>query len=122
MHYSELNKAWAELTQPGAPFEIAEIEVRGATMRSFKNAPPNVRAVWLSTVAFADRDYLVYEHERITYAQAHVQVASIANWLLANGVAPGDRVAIAMRNYPEWMLIYWACACIGVAVVVMNAW
>jgi long-chain acyl-CoA synthetase len=122
MHYSELNKAWAELTQPGAPFEIAEIEVRGATMRSFKNAPPNVRAVWLSTVAFADRDYLVYEDERITYAQAHVQVASIANWLLANGVAPGDRVAIAMRNYPEWMLIYWACACIGVAVVGMNAW
>jgi long-chain acyl-CoA synthetase len=27
-----------------------------------------------------------------------------------------------MRNYPEWMLIYWACACIGVAVVGMNAW
>lgn len=122
MHYSELNQAWADLTQPGAPFEIAEIEVRGATLRAFKNAPPNVRAVWLSTVAFADRDYLVYGDERITYAQAHVQVASIANWLLANGVEPGDRVAIAMRNYPEWMLIYWACACIGVAVVGMNAW
>jgi long-chain acyl-CoA synthetase len=122
MHYSELNKAWADLTAPGAPFEIAEIEVRGATLRSFKNAPANVRAIWLSTVAFAERDYLVYEDERITYAQAHVQVASIANWLVAQGVEPGDRVAIAMRNYPEWMLIYWACTCIGVAVVGMNAW
>jgi len=122
MHYSQLDQAWAELTATGAPFEIAEIEVRGATLKSFKNAPPNVRALWLSTAAYGPRDYLVYEDERITYAEAHRQTASIANWILAQGVKPGDRVAIAMRNYPEWMLIYWACACIGVAVVGMNAW
>src|SRR6185503_1851642 len=76
----------------------------------------------LSTAAFAERDYLVYGDERITYAEAHRQVASIANWLQSRGVVAGDRVAIAMRNYPEWLLIYWACACIGVAVVGMNAW
>ena len=122
MHYAELNDAWAELIAPGAPFEIAEIEVRGATIRSFKNAPPSVREVWLSTLPFAERDYLVYEDDRFTYAQAHAQVASIANWMLAHGVKPGDRVAIAMRNYPEWMLIYWAGCCIGVAIVGMNAW
>ena len=46
----------------------------------------------------------------------------IAAWLFRNGVKPGDRVAIAMRNYPEWMLIYWACVSVGVAVVGMNAW
>ena len=122
MHYAELNAAWAELTALGAPFEIAEIEVRGARIRSFRNAPPSVREVWLSTLPFAERDYLVYEDERITYGQAHRQVAAIANWMMANGVKPGDRVAIAMRNYPEWMLIYWAACCIGVAVVGMNAW
>ncbi|MDO8295358.1 MAG: class I adenylate-forming enzyme family protein [Caulobacter sp.] len=122
MHYAELNAAWAELTAPGAPFEIADIEVRGARIRSFRNAPPSVREVWLSTLPFAGRDYLVYENERITYGQAHRQVAAIANWMMANGVKPGDRVAIAMRNYPEWMLIYWAACCIGVAVVGMNAW
>jgi long-chain acyl-CoA synthetase len=122
VHYSELNQAWADLTQPGAPFEVVEIEVRGARLRTFKNAPPNVRAIWLSTTAFGPRDYLVYQDERMTYAEAHAQVASIANWMLSQGVKPGDRVAIAMRNYPEWMLIYWACACIGVAVVGMNAW
>ncbi|HEX5380293.1 MAG TPA: class I adenylate-forming enzyme family protein [Phenylobacterium sp.] len=122
MHYAELNQAWTELTQPGAPFEIVPVKVQGVPIRTFKNAPPNVRALWLSTAAFAERDYLVYGDERITYAEAHRQVASIANWLMAQGVKPGDRVAIAMRNYPEWMLIYWACACIGVAVVGMNAW
>ena len=122
MHYAELNRAWAELTAPGAPFEIVTQEVLGAPIRTFRNAPPNVKALWLSTVQFAERDYLVYGDERITYGEAHRQVASIANWLMSRGVQPGDRVAIAMRNYPEWMLIYWACACTGVACVGMNAW
>ncbi|WP_421931415.1 class I adenylate-forming enzyme family protein [Phenylobacterium sp.] len=122
MHYKELKQAWAELTAPGQPFEIEEIEVRGNTIRSFKHAPPNIRAVWLATAAYGDRDYLVYQDERITYAQAHEKVNAIAAWLWAEGVRPGDRVAVAMRNYPEWMLIYWACVSIGVACVGMNAW
>jgi long-chain acyl-CoA synthetase len=122
MHYAELDKAWAELTAPGAPFEIAEVEIRGVPTKTFRNAPPNVRALWLSTAAYADRDYLVYGDERITYAEAHRQVASVVNWLMAQGVRPGDRVAVAMRNYPEWMLVYWACACMGAACVGMNAW
>jgi long-chain acyl-CoA synthetase len=122
MHYGELKRAWAELTGPGAPFEVIEIEVRGQRLRSFKNPPPNIRAVWLSTAQFAERDYLVFQDERLTYGQAHAQVAAVADWLFRQGVRPGDRVAIAMRNYPEWMLIYWACASVGVAVVGMNAW
>ncbi|MGZ5961592.1 MAG: class I adenylate-forming enzyme family protein [Rhizomicrobium sp.] len=122
MHYKELKQAWAELTAPGAPFEIKEIEVRGINIRTFKNAPPNIRELWLSTAQFADREYLVYEDERMTYAQAHAQTAAIANWLFRQGVKPGDRVAIAMRNYPEWMLVYWACVSVGIAVVGMNAW
>jgi long-chain acyl-CoA synthetase len=122
LHYQELKTAWDELTAPGAPFELVVQEVRGAPLKVYKNAPPNVRAVWLSTAAFADRTYLVYENDRITYAEAHVLVASIANWLHAHGVKRGDRVAIAMRNFPEWMLIYWACVSVGVTVVGMNAW
>jgi long-chain acyl-CoA synthetase len=122
MHYAELKAAWAELTGPGGAFEIVEAPVRGQMLRTYKNAPPTVRALWLSTTAFAERDYLVYGDERITYAEAHARVAAVAAWLTARGVTRGDRVAIAMRNYPEWMLIYWACVCLGVAVVGMNAW
>ncbi|MEJ1969411.1 MAG: class I adenylate-forming enzyme family protein [Rhizomicrobium sp.] len=122
MHYAELKQAWSELTAPGAPFEVVEIPVRGQKLRGYKNVPPSIREFWLSTAPFAAREYLVYRDERITYAEAHSQVAAIAAWLFRQGVKPGDRVAIAMRNYPEWLLIYWACACIGVAVVGMNAW
>lgn len=122
MHYAELNAAWAELTAPGAPFEIGETMVRGASLRGFRNAPPTVREVWLSTLPFAARDYLVYEGERLTYAEAHDLVGRIAAWMSAQGVRHGDRIAIAMRNYPEWMLIYWAAVSSGIAVVGMNAW
>jgi long-chain acyl-CoA synthetase len=122
MHDQELNQAWAELTAPGAPLEIETIEVRSVNVRSYSNAPASVREVWLSTLKFAERDYIVYEDERLTYAQAHAQVAAIANWLRRQGVGPGDRIAIAMRNYPEWILIYWACLSTGVVVVGMNAW
>ena len=122
MHYKELKQAWAELTAPGAPFEIKNVEVRGVSLRTFKNAPPSIRELWLSTAPYGAREYLVYENERLTYAQAHAQTAAIANWLFKEGVKPGDRVAIAMRNYPEWMLIYWACVSVGIAVVGMNAW
>jgi long-chain acyl-CoA synthetase len=122
LHYKELKQAWDELTAPGAQFEIETQLVRGVLLRCYKNAPPSVRELWLSTQAFADRTYLVYQNERITYAEAHRQTAAIAHWLLERGVKPGERVAIAMRNYPEWMLIYWACVSVGIAVVGMNAW
>lgn len=122
MHYRQLKEAWAELTAPGAPMEIVEVPVRGQSLRGYKNAPPSVRELWLSTAAYGDRDYLVYEDERVTYAQAHEKVNALAAWLTRQGVRPGDRVAISMRNYPEWMLIYWACLSLGVAAVGMNAW
>ena len=122
MLYRELARARAELSGPGTLFEVAEIEVRGVRIRSFKNAPRNVRDVWLSTRQFAERDYLVYEDERLTYGEAHARANAIAGWLSRQGVVAGDRVGIAMRNYPEWLLIYWACLAAGFVVVGLNAW
>ncbi|MBC7506316.1 MAG: acyl--CoA ligase [Sandarakinorhabdus sp.] len=110
------------MTGPGGAFEIEMAAVLGHCLRSYKNAPQNIRAFWLATAAFADRAYLIYGDERLSYAQAHARVNAVAAWLAAQGVVPGDRVAIAMRNYPEWLLIYWACVSCGIAVVGMNAW
>ena len=120
--YDIYQETWRELTAPGAPFEVEEIEVRNSPMRAYKNASLSLREIWLSSLAFAERDYLVFGDERWTYAEVHVQVASIANWIADQGIKPGDRVAISMRNYPEWLMIYWACVSTGVAAVGMNAW
>ncbi len=120
--YDELRQVWGEMTAPGAPFEVEEVVVRGVRIKSYVKAPQSLREVWLASAAHGDRDYLVYQDERWTYSEAHQQVARLANWLVANGVGSGDRVAIAMRNYPEWMLAYWATISIGAIAVGMNAW
>jgi long-chain acyl-CoA synthetase len=120
--YDIYRETWNTLTGPDAPFEVVEIEVRDSPMRVYKNAPLNLREIWLGSLAHAERDYLVYGDERWTYAEVHIQVASIANWMADQGIKPGDRVAISMRNYPEWLMIYWACVSTGIAAVGMNAW
>ncbi len=120
--YKVLEQVWQELIAEGSPFHVTEIQVRGAPMRVYKDAPPSLRELWLASAPHADNDYLVYRDERWTYEEAHRDVASIANWFRKNGVQPGDRVAISMRNYPEWLLTYWACVASGVTAVGLNAW
>ncbi|OTP79024.1 class I adenylate-forming enzyme family protein [Caballeronia sordidicola] len=122
MHYPELLRARQELTGAGGAFEMTDTDVLGRRMRVFRHAPASVREFWLATAQFADRPYLVYQDERMTYGEAHARVNALAAWLWARGARPGDRVAIAMRNYPEWLMSYWACLSIGVAAVGMNTW
>ena len=60
MHYAELNAALAELTAPGAPFEIGETMVRGASLRGFRNARRRCARSGSPPLPFAARDYLVW--------------------------------------------------------------
>ena len=114
--------ARAELTGPGAPFETTTIDVRGVPTKVYATMPSDMRVLWESTAVHGEKDYVVYEDERYTYADIHAQVRKLAHHLVANGVTPGSRVAVAMRNYPEWVVSYWATISIGAAVVGMNAW
>lgn len=120
--YQQLNQVVSEMTAPNQMFEIRETEVAGQVLKTWALAPPSLRELWLSTAGHGDKDYMVFQDERWTYTEAHDEVARIAAWLTANGVRQHDRVAIAMRNYPEWMLTYWALASIGAVSVGVNAW
>lgn len=114
--------ARAELEAPGSPFAVGTVEVRGVPLKTFAAAPPTMRAVWELSAGYADKGYIVFEDEHYTYAEAHAQVRKLSAHLAAKGVSHGDRVALAMRNYPEWVIGYWATASLGAAVVGMNAW
>ena len=118
-----LRAAWADLTAPGSPYAIVEAEVLGLPMRVFEHAPPHMRWVWEEAARHGDATYLVYEDERWSYAEIDAQVRALAALLRdEHGVGSGDRVAVAMRNYPEWVVSYWATVAVGAAVVGMNAW
>jgi acyl-CoA synthetase (AMP-forming)/AMP-acid ligase II len=119
----QFQEAWEELTAPGAQFGTTVIEVRGVPVKVFESPLPTMRTVWELARGYGDRDYIVYEDERLTYAEADALIRALAARLVDTyGVEPGDRVAIAMRNYPEWVLGYWAVVSIGAACVGMNAW
>jgi len=119
---ARIAQAREALTAEGAPFEVVRTNVGGIDLLSYKHAPPDLRTIWLASAAHAENDYLVFGEERWTYAEAHRDVGRIAAWLAARGVKSGDSVAIAMRNYPEWLLTYWACVSTGIRVIGMNAW
>ena len=114
--------ARAELDAPGSPLATSIAEVRGIPVKVYTTAPPNMRVMWEATAVHGDKDYLVYEDERYTYAEIHAQVRKLADYLVSQGIGRHSRVALSMRNYPEWVVGYWATVSLGAAVVGMNAW
>ena len=115
-------EALALLTGPGGPFEIGTANVHGEELRVYTKAAGSLRDVWTASEINGDADFLVYQDERFTYADAHATARKLVAHLAAHGVGRGDRVAIAMRNYPEWVTSFWAVQSLGAVVVSMNAW
>jgi len=116
--------AVAVLTGPGSPFEIAEAEVLGRPSRIFTQIPPTLRDLFdLIRERPADDVCIVFEDERWTNADVVKSIDEIASVLVEHyGVAKGDRVAINMRNFPEWITAFGAAASIGAIAVSVNAW
>jgi len=116
--------AVAILTGPGSPFEIAEAEVLGRPSRIFTKIPSTLRDLFdLIRARPADDVYLVFEDERWTNADMVKSIDEIATVLVERyGVAKGDRVAINMRNFPEWITAFGAATSIGAIAVLVNAW
>jgi long-chain acyl-CoA synthetase len=113
-------QAIAELTSPGQPGELIDIVAHGRQVKAFKNAPPTLRDYYELYVT--DLPFLIYEDERYTFREAWQQASRIGHALVHQcGVKPGDRVAISMRNYPEWMIAFSAITSIGAIAVAMNA-
>ncbi|SNR80561.1 class I adenylate-forming enzyme family protein [Actinomadura mexicana] len=113
----------AAMTAPGQPFEMAEARIRGVRTRVWKNAPPTLRDVLETSRLHGDKDFLVYGDDRLTFAEHHARAAAFARRLVDRyGIAKGDRVAIAMRNYPEWSVAFFGAAVAGAVVVPLNAW
>ncbi len=111
------------LTAPGGPFEMEEVVVGGVTFRTYKNQPPSIRAVLEAGRAWGDLPYLVFEDERVSYEQHYRGVVRLARELRdIYDVQKGDRVVIAMRNFPEWSVAFWAVVAIGGVAVPLNAW
>jgi len=118
-----LEDANAALTAPGQLFEMEELDIRGVPTRTWKHAPPSLRAVMDMSLAHGNATFLVYEDEQTTFAEHHRIACTLAHRLRSTfGIAQGDRVAIVMRNLPEWVMAFWGATLAGAIVVPLNAW
>jgi long-chain acyl-CoA synthetase len=115
-------QATALLTAPGAPFEMETLEIRGRPTRTWKNAPPSLQHCFAAGRAHGSRIFLVHEGERVTFEAFARATIQLADHMKALGVKPGDRVAIAMRNVPEWPVAFYAAQLAGAIVTPLNAW
>jgi long-chain acyl-CoA synthetase len=112
-------QALAQLTAAGEPYELIAVAQYGDTCRAFRNAPVSLRQLY--DEARSDAEFIVYEGERLTFEEAWQRAAALAALLQARGVGKGDRVAISMRNYPEWIIGFMATTSLGGIAVAMNA-
>jgi len=120
MTFLEANTA---VTGSGQIFELIDGEVRGVKMKVFKNAPAHLGQVFAGSRGHGDKTFLVYEDEIITFAQAADRIDALASLLVNTyGVKKGDRVAVAMRNFPEWVMSFAAIISVGAVNVSMNSW
>jgi long-chain acyl-CoA synthetase len=110
------------VSAPASPFEVEEKEIHGVRIRTWKNAPPTLAAVHEIARRFGPRTYIVLDDERVTFDAHRAAVGHLARRLVENGVKKGDRVAIVMRNIPEWSVAFWAASLVGAIVTPLNAW
>lgn len=117
------DEAVSALTAPGAPFATQEVDVEGRPTLVFERTPPSLRTLFASARERGDAEFLVYEDERWPFSRVMEHVDAVAALLVERfGVRRGDRVAIAMRNYPEWITCFAAITSIGAVSVSLNAW
>ncbi len=113
-------EAIAQLTAPGQDYELVIEELYGQPCRTFKNAPATLRELFHDTRS--DATFFVYQDERYTYEEAYQKASRLAALLMRDhGLEKGDRVAISMRNFPEWALAFIAVTSVGGIAVCMNA-
>ncbi|NWG93364.1 MAG: acyl--CoA ligase, partial [Parvularculaceae bacterium] len=104
-------------------FKIGAARIRGNEYRVFENAPRNLVGVFALGVPHGEKDFIYYEGEVWTHARLWSETRRFATALSEGlGVKKGDRVAIAMRNFPEWCAAYMAIIALGAVVVPLNAW
>ena len=111
------------MMSPGTPFEVEDVVIRGVPMQAWKNTPPTLREVFLyARATWGPRTFLVYEDDRATYEGFARATLALAAEFERNGVGRGDRVAIAMRNLPEWPAAFFATVLVGAIATPLNAW
>ena len=120
----DFNQAVQKVLDTDELFQTEDVEIRGTFYKAFNKVPADLKELldYGKTVREWE-EFIVYEKEKISYLDFCDQVSRVSSYLQKEvGIKKGDKVAIAMRNYPEYLAILMAVASIGGIVVFVNAW
>ena len=67
-----------------------------------------------------DKTFLIFGDKRLTYSQVDARATALAAALAELGVKPGDRIAVDMPNWPEFIIALFASAKLGCVIVPLN--
>ncbi|KAI8850044.1 AMP-dependent synthetase and ligase [Chytridium lagenaria] len=112
----------AILSREGSMFELEDMVIDGRPVRVFKSAPPDMRSMMYISRVYGDQEFMVLGKERITFEEFFVRVCKVSHALVKSGIKKGDRVAVLMKNCPEWIISFWAAISCGAIAVPVNGW
>ena len=111
------------LTGAGRDFELTRCSIDNVDYTVYKNAPKTLQEVYFAAAAHGESEFIIYQGERWSFNTFFQQAWSLADALTTkHHIVPGDRVGIAMRNYPEWLSTFVAITSIGALAVPINSW
>jgi long-chain acyl-CoA synthetase len=88
-----------------------------------ENLPATLPAFFKTfAAANAGNEAVVAGDERLSFADLDRVSDRLALGLVAGGIAKGDRVGIAMRNCPAWIVSYMAVLKAGGVATLLNGW
>lgn len=113
----------AQLTSPGAPFELQTLELPdGRVVKGYRNAFQTLPQLINAGRAHGAAEFMVYGEDRWSFDRFFSAVDAVASRMQKQlGLKAGDRVAIAMRNRPEWAVAFAAAALVGAVPVPVNS-
>ena len=121
---SELDRRFdeklAEVIAPGGRLVIGHDDQGRAIVENFPATIPSLFRTFCSLNA--DSEAVVCGAERLTYAELDRISECVAHGLVARGINRGDRVGIAMRNCPSWIVSYMGIVKAGAVATLLNGW
>ena len=120
----KLEEAYQIVTGPGGQIEVGEVDYHGHKVPIITNAPPSLPFYFAHFCAqHGDAIFLVDGDERLSFADTYTAARAVAGALVDGfGLQRGERVGIAMRNAPAWIVTYMGVVMAGGVATLLNGW
>lgn len=119
---ARMRQLQAQLIAPGAPFELETVDQDGLQLPAYRHACRSLPELLQLGRVHGDKIFMVYQDQQWSFQRFYDAVDSLATRLRDDfRLQPGERVAIAMRNRPEWAVCFAAVAMLGAVPAPLNS-